>query len=274
MYLYTNQNSKLVLTPFNNVLTSSLDITDSHAISLISRMTASGETPTLTRQLAINNCIVALKANNLFQNQFDVLVTTRSHGRNSAKMNWIKNNSNASEFSGGGVLSFSTDIGYQSDGLYSYLDTNYTPSTVNNLLQLNDGCFIVKVEGIISNYSFHGASNIANTSFLCMSSTIPGGYSRMNSSAFGGGFLLGWNCITRNNSTTMNIINASTSTPYTISSIAVPDKNMHILHLNYTGQVLFAGSTEINELYACGKSITLSQFITFQSIMNNYFSTF
>ena len=78
MYLYTNQNSKLVLTPFNNVLTSSSDITDSHAISLISRMTASGETPTVARQLAINNCIVALKANNLFQNQFDVLVTTRS----------------------------------------------------------------------------------------------------------------------------------------------------------------------------------------------------
>ena len=56
---------------------------------------AAGERPSTTRQTAINNCIVSLKANGLFDTQFDVLVVTRGSGVNSTKLNWIKDSSNA-----------------------------------------------------------------------------------------------------------------------------------------------------------------------------------
>jgi hypothetical protein len=49
MGLFFNESNKLVFSRYDNVWNDQTDITDSHALALIARMTLSSETPTIKR---------------------------------------------------------------------------------------------------------------------------------------------------------------------------------------------------------------------------------
>jgi hypothetical protein len=58
-----------------------------------------------------------------------------------------------------------------------------------------------------------------------------------------------------------------------LNSVAVANREAYILRANNNNPYDCA-ATEIVEVYGFGKSLTQLQFLTFQSIMNNYFATF
>jgi hypothetical protein len=255
-------------------------IWDADAISLINRMIASGETPTAGRQIAINNCIISLKSNDLFAGQFDVLVVTRGHGPNSTKMNWIKNNHNAL---GVNSPTYTEDIGYNTDGSSSILRCQYTPINDAVLFTLNDCCWGFKVGGSITTIGVPGGVSTGNDSYGNVSwYSDPGGaYVRLNapwsSACPGVPYTIGYNMLSRTSSTALDAMVNDTSTHYSNNGYTVtpylPASEFYMLTWNHPYN-LFPGTTEKFELYYFGKSMTQSKFLIFQTIMNTYFATF
>jgi len=263
-------NNKLI--SLNGKLLNVPMVFDPYANSLINRMILTGETPTVQRQNAINTCITNLRANGLFETQFDNLVVTRGYGINSTKMNWISNNFNAVGVSN---LTYTAGVGYNSDGTSSYLNTKYIPSVHGNLFKLNDACFIIKESGTIPvNNTIHGAVSIDigiqhGTQLHAGSPS----WSRMNStSTTGGQYTNGYTAVTRSSSSVYTLLNNSTLSNFNCDSSGLPTIEMYILSVNYSN-VYTCSSTEKNELYAMGKSISQSQFLIFQNIMNTYFNS-
>ena len=237
------------------------------AIRLINRMIAVGETPTTLRQNAINKCIMSLKANNLWSTQFDVLVVTRGSGVTSTKMNWISNNYNAIGVSG---VTYTANSGYSSDGSTSYLDTSYNASTAGGLYTQNIASWGFKssgnlgsgtrLHGVYTNYlSYLGvyANNTFNTSVEEVGAAV-----------------VGYNCLSRLSSSTYSLMQNTAKTDYTHASAGIPNGNFYQLALNNAPAKYFSASTEVLEAYWMGKSITQSQFLIFQTIMNKYFAAF
>jgi hypothetical protein len=248
---------------------------DPYASALIARMTAAGETPTAARQTAINNCIVSLKANSLFNTQFDVFVTTRGHGPLSTKMNWIKNANTATSTA---KVTYTQNVGYNhvtaSHSVAEYLNTNYTPSTSGNLLVSNNACFGIKASGTIgSSEGYHGGCDSAGVNGTELGYTA--GCINGNSTIHTHGIAVGYNCVTRfqanqltfhQNTNTWNVVGGEQGLCTVPLFIFQYDVN--------GGCYLGVDKTEVNELYWMGKGMTQAQFLTFQTIMNAYFATF
>ena len=240
------------------------------ATALFARMTALGETPTDARKTAINNCIVSLKAAGLFATQWDDLVVTKGHAAGSCLLNWILNATN-----GLAVNSplFVADTGYKKNAATAYINTKYNLSTESSLFTQNDASWIMKISAASTGAGtkFHGAVNASaqGVDFCVVTNN------RMNgATVIGTGYTNGWNALIRTSSTAGSTIINSTETPFTSNtSAALPSLEPFIFRLNYS-TAFDVDTTEVNECYAFGKSLTLVQFETFQGIMNTYFATF
>jgi hypothetical protein len=236
---------------------------DASALALIARMTAAGETPTSARQIAINNCIISLKANGLFDTQFDVFVVTRGSGAASTKMNWIKNSSNAT-----GDATYTENIGYNSNGTSTKLDTNFKGSN-GVLFTQNDACFGFKSSGVLGSGchgSLYGPGCVQRyVHVLRMNAAdvvVPQVYlctpSYDNSNRISSSLVEVFN---------NDLYSAQVSSP---TDGFLPDN----ITMFYVDAYAYASPGYILEMYWMGKALTQAKFLVLQNIMNDYFLTF
>jgi hypothetical protein len=246
-------------------------ITTTYAQDLILRMIDAGEELTVARKAAITTCINSLRATSLFETQFDDLIVTRGKGLSSTKLNWINHNFTALGVANGGILTYTEDIGYHSDGTNSYIRTLYTPSTNGSLYKLNDACFLLKTSGTIGAGSRGVGMVGSGGDYSCH---INDTYVRLNSSVYQSSpRVIGYDCITRNNNTKVQHHQNAGTAELNIASAHVPDKEMLVLALKLSGvPAQFNNTTEVLEIYAFGKFLSQADFLVFQGIMNTYFA--
>jgi hypothetical protein len=247
------------------------EVFDAASIDLFDRLLVKGETPSAARKTAIDTAIKALKAADLFTNQFDVLVVTRGIGPYTRKENWIKDSHHGLAVANGGTFTETDDVGMHSDGTNSYLRTQYNPSTEGSLYKLNDACFGLKLSGTIGT-GYHGAFNAAGYTAIYCGSAL-GTDSGINDASVAMNPQVGYNCLTRTSSTnTDRLINATTDPRTNTNSTQVINKELYIFRLNHTVPI-GVGAAQIVEMYWLGKAITPAKFLTFQSIFDTYFSS-
>lgn len=239
------------------------------AEALFTRMTAASETPIEKRKTNINIAINDLRAANLFENQFDVLVITDGKGTSSTKMNWIKNSSNAIAVLNGGTLTETEDVGYNSDGLLSYLNTKYAPATNGVLFIQNDACFGVLTSGTIGTgdrvHGIIGGSGV-------LSIQLGNVNIRFNSSAYAEHpRVIGYDCLTRNNNTKVQHHQNADTAELDIVSTGVSPLEGYVLGCNLDGGLAYpCETTEVLKSYWFGKYLSQANFLIFQGIMNRY----
>ena len=247
---------------------------DPAAAALIARMVAAGETPTAARQAAINTCIVSLKANGLFDTQFDDLVVTRAHGPYSGLMNWIGNTTNGSAINS---PTFTANVGYNSNGTSSYLKSNYNAHTQGVLFTVNDAGFGFKISGTITSGLMGVNRSVAggqDSTFISTGSLTNG--SAINSYELSGSHIavVGYNMNSRYDSAHYNVMRNSNIYNITANSNGITNNQMYLLNLNNPdGTNYYCNALLILEVYWMGKSMTQNQFNTFQTIMNAYFAS-
>jgi hypothetical protein len=263
--------------PFHKLYFGTSYIWDASALALFARMVAAGEPPTLDNKIVYNNAIIALKAANLFDTQFDVLVTPRARGTLSSKMNWIKNSSNGLPVPNGGTYTHTDLVGDHSDGVASYLRTRYTPPTDGVLYLQDNACWGYKVSGS-TNAAAHGHGVITGIPLECIewAQTAGVGTNRFNNGTGGVGAVLpvfGYNNLSRNLAASyLQYTNNISSAPVVIVSAPLINANeMYMLAINYTS-LFNTAVTEILEEYHMGKFLSLADFIIFQGIMNTFFA--
>lgn len=244
---------------------------DIHAQNLIARMIAASETPTAERQLNITTTIRALKAASLFHTRFDRFVVYRAHGVASAVMNWIKNANNAAGVANGGTLTFTADLGFHSDGIKSYLRSNYIPSTGAILMTQNNASHGIKNSGTIIGGN-HGYGAIGAAAALVF---IQGGaqYNRCNGTAYAGGQVIaaGYNQLSRSSATEFKQHRAAGELTIASNSTGLVERELYSLVVNEAGTPNYwCGVAEYIEMEWQGASISFAEFQTLSTIMNAY----
>lgn len=239
---------------------------DAASVALFARMAAAGEAQTDDRKAAIDTAIVALKAAGLFDTKFEAFYLTRGKGEASTKMNWIKDAYNLTKIFAG-TLTYTEDVGYNTDG-NCLLSTNYKPSTITGLYELDNASFGFKVGGTLTANKGHGAiSNapIRGTLFVVTSN-------RVNSSDSGGSaYELGYNCVARTNATGFKQYkNAATADVTAASSAKCDTLTFMGLYNEQAASQTYTTATEILEFGFIGAYITQAEFLTIQSIVNAY----
>lgn len=245
---------------------------DTYAEALINREIAVGEARTLARKQALNIAIIALRAADCFETQFDDFVVTRGYGAASTKMNWIGNFTNAL---GVNNPTRSDGVGYSSNGTTSYLRSQYIPATNGVLYTQDNACFGFKISGTIIDNSGHGYVNAPSVNVTFVRTDIP--ITRINNSTGISGSInreVGYNCLSRADSTKFTQLINATSTDKLLaasSSIALLGEP-YLLRVNYSSS-FSCSVNEVIEMYWFGKSITQAKFLTMQTIMNTYFAS-
>lgn len=241
---------------------------DAASIALFARMDALGESPTDARKTNIDTTIKALKTANLFDTRFDALWVGRGTGIGSTKLNWIQNAFNLTKV-GAGVLTFTSDLGYNSDDATTALTTNYKPSVNGDKYKQNDASFWFKCSGTFDTTGSYGAVN--NPRLLHYQTSH-----RINCDTSGGtNGAVGYNCLSRSSAANFQkYTNAATETVIAVST-GVPIDTVAILadyNEGATTYARFKASTEIWEMGGIGASMSQAEFLTLQTIMDNYIS--
>lgn len=104
------------------------------ATALFGRMTVQ---PDATRKGLINTLIKSLKDGGVWS-KLDALWLAAAHDAQAARRNWIADAFNLTAVSS---PAFVADRGYQGDGVASYLDTGFTPSSAGGKFTLNSASF-------------------------------------------------------------------------------------------------------------------------------------
>lgn len=239
---------------------------DPYAGALIARMTAVGEAPSAGQAAAINTCIVSLRIAGLFETQNDVLVVTRGYGVNSTKMNWLGNYCNATGINN---PTYTANVGYRSNASTSYINSNYNPS-VNGVLYIqNNASFGIKTNSVFNNLIYWGG-------YDTFSETLLGKRYGSNeyTSAYTINNLGNYYLTNRNNNANQQLYNNNLTETTNINSINTPNINLYLLVTNQNGVLsVLTPITQFIELYNFGKSISLANFQTFQTIFNTYFAS-
>jgi hypothetical protein len=254
----------------NQAVTNNIVISyDARALEVFAnKLSADGVAYADARKAAINTAIVALKAADLFENQFDVFVVPRGVGAGGRKLNWIKDAHNAVAI---GALTETDDVGFQSNGSTTALNSKFKPSTQGVKYIKNDACFVVKLSGTINTAKGHGACDASynDASYLYSTST------KINESAAYGMAVreVGYYNASRFSSTLDRIMVNASSTDKTMTSSAITAYELYMLCINVGGTAGYhCASTEVLEFYAYGKALTQVKFNTLQTIMNAYFA--
>jgi hypothetical protein len=242
---------------------------DSATTALINRMISAGETPVASQREAIDVTIKALKAANLFDTQWDVLVVTHGHGIASTKMNWIKNANNASVASGTPL--YIENLGYngqRDSSLNGFLNADYNPATDGVLFQQDDACmgFKINITPLAINHGGWDSGTKSKGVFWYGSGYNINGTAPITGN--NGGLTKGYNALSRNNSANFDVLVNSIKSTKTKTSEAIESTYSFVFYLDGGGWM----DGEV-ELYFYGKSITQANFIIFQGIMDNYFSS-
>lgn len=108
--------------------------------AVLNRATALGYTlPSASQQIKQNALVLALKSGGIW-NKLDVLyIFANDGGSNFSTLNWKSPNNNQATLIN--TPTFTTNQGFAGNGTSSYINTNYTPSTVGNNYSLNNCSF-------------------------------------------------------------------------------------------------------------------------------------
>lgn len=241
---------------------------DASAALLFDAMEAAGDSPTSGYKTLVNTAIEALKAAELFDTKFDQFVVLRSKGRASTKLNWIAREHDFTEVDGGN-LTYADDTGYSTNATSSYLRTNFNPSTDAGLSGQNDVSFTVKSSGTLrGTLSGHGGIEGAVANLTVMAT---GAGCRLNSITAGGSQVVGWTCMSRDNSANFRLRTGSTSVDITSASVGLPNVELYALRMNYSTP-FYVATTEVLEFMAHGKQLSQAEFNSLQTIMNTFFA--
>jgi hypothetical protein len=238
---------------------------DSDALALFTRMaTADGVEQTNARKININKTIVALKAASLWSTQFDVFVVTRAKGAGSQLLNWISTSFNATAIPNGGTLTQIDDVGINSDGTKSYINTNYS----HGLYTRDDASAIIKM-------SSEPSSGIALGSTYGSIRTVMGetAYTNINGANYVNTRYIaaGYTCLSRDGATSWNFHQNTGTTHFTDASTGIlTTYNFFIFALDSGSASQFLTSTSKCEFYAFGKSLSQDKFLILQTIINAY----
>jgi hypothetical protein len=243
------------------------EITITPADNLIARMTAAdGVAPTAPRQAAIRTAVASLIAANLWSTQFDSLVVYRGKGAASTKLNWIADVTNAL---GVNNPTYTEDVGYNTDGSSSYINTKYNPAVNGVLWKLNDACWGFKVSGTLGTPYFGELGAAYTTLWSADASNVS-----LNSAYTASeNFTAGYNCVSRDDATHIRVMRNSGINTYNQNSIGLTGTELYLLRLNYGGMAYYAASTLKLEMEWKGKALSQAKFLTFQTIMNTYFAS-
>jgi hypothetical protein len=113
---------------------------DSDYVAVLNRAVTLGYAlPTFSQIIKQNNLVLSLKAGGIW-NKLDVLyIFANDGGSDFATLNWKSPSANQSTLIN--TPTFTANEGFIGNGTSSYINTNYTPSTVGNNYQLNDCSF-------------------------------------------------------------------------------------------------------------------------------------
>ena len=210
----------------------------------------------------------------MFDTQFDALVVTRGTGAASTKMNWI--NANFTAYNSVPPPVYQQDIGYYtSEAIGGRLYTSYTPSINTVLFTLNDACWGFKVGGSFTTNGVIGGWFSSGGTMSWWSGV--GSYVRLNShndtACPGNPYIIGYNMLSRTAVNSLDEIRNATKTNYNyLAGGLLPTGQISMLTWNIEGY--FPAVDEKLELYYFGKSMTQTQFNTFQTIFDTYFAAF
>ena len=142
------------------------------------------------------------------------------------------------------------------------------------LYKLNDASFGIKLSGDISvNNTYHGVlSAVGGNSLTGFSNAAS--YINHYPNPTSSGYVVGYTMVSRDNNLNFNLLTNNTIINKTGSSVILPNRSLYILNLNdYYGNNYFVPIGQIAELYHLGKSLSQSNYLIFQSIMNTYFAS-
>jgi hypothetical protein len=237
---------------------------DDAATDLIDRMIAASEEPTETQKVRIDAAIRALKTAGLFDTKFDVFVVTRGIGLASTKMNWIKDSSNAVPVTTPHNPIYHDNEGYNGGNDEGYLSAEYNFVTDAVLFSQNDASFGFRTDmdvvyggqgcmiGGLGVFINNGTVSINNAAALAVGTLYAG--------------KAGYNALSRASAANFNIFRNNQADLITSASQAVTNGACTICYLGSSGY--FEGNVS---LYFIGKSLTQSEFLTLQDIMDTYF---
>jgi len=243
---------------------------DPSTIALLNRMTTAGDTISDAQKTNIDTTIKALKTASLFDTRFDALWVPHIAGVNSAKLNWIQNLYNLNP-----ILSptFTTNIGYNSDGSSSYIDTGYKPLSNGVKFTQDNASFGYKTSGSISGSHMMGASD--NYTKNVITGNYGGPVSAINDD-LGGGYgqvdAIGYNCLARNSSSAYNQYINSNEYVEIRNSNTLVDHELLLLaaYYPYPSVQFYYPATSVLEFAFLGAFISQMEFMTLQTIINNY----
>lgn len=256
-------------------------IPDPRAARVINNMKNDGEEPNEVQKINLHTLITALRANSLFETQFDALWIMRTKGEKSSKMNLIRDAFNIIGVNNDGILNFSNGKGYSSDGSHSYIN----PVIGHQYLKLLDvtdaymptpsSCFGFKISGTISNTGNQDHGYFTNTDkYFGMGSQGEDGFVALCSDRGAANQrIIGYNNISKNsnayisqcqNELDENVVSANRVTYSKTSRI------YFLARFNGTDAENFIYSSEVYEVFWLGKYISRANFIIFQGIIDNY----
>lgn len=257
------------LSDYSNVVTGTTASSfDAASLALFARIIAAGETMTDAWKAAMDVFIKGLKADGNWTELFEVFVITRGFGDAQTKMNIITDTFTA-EGVNGPVRA--NDVGYKSNGTTSYLKSNFIPNN-SSLFLLNDAGWMYKSGGVIAETNrYHGGGSGA-TNY-----TLQGGDGKRLNGAPGPStpHVLGYNGLTRNNTTTFDVYRNDNKSTITATSTGRTSLQLYNLALNANGNAgYFKVNTETLEFYAYCKSYTQTQFNQVRSRLDTFFATY
>jgi len=218
--------------------------------------------PNAKVQRAQNTLIREMKEAGIWQ-KMDVFHVMATGTAGQARTNFIDpNNFELTEVNG---PTFTANQGYVSDGVSSYLNTSYTPSSDGTNYTLNDASLgVYSYDSPAGVYWYAGANNgsrIGKTSGTIQQIN--------NTSGFGdasfGADTVGLKAVWRSDSTSVATVVGDTIVPKSLTSNFVPTVNMHVLSTN--GGSTYSTSTL--SFHFIGGSIEGDE-ATFNRIMQNY----
>ena len=173
------------------------------------------------------------------------------------------------EVANGGTLTYTENLGFNSDGSKAYLRTNYNPSTQAIAFSQNNASFCVKIGGEITptKTQGYGMDNlfIAET----LSATI---YNNINSTGSGSNEKrkVGYNCLSRTGAT-QSQYKDGIKNDVTKASAAPANREVYLLAQNSaTGSSNHCNAGEIFEFGFIGAYLSQSEFNILRDIFNAY----
>jgi lysophospholipase L1-like esterase len=243
---------------------------DARSLEYFSEVEVYSELLSETKRRNIDTLIKELKAESLYDTQWDTLCICRGDGTNAGIHNLIKNSIHGLKI---GATGFTENVGYNSNGSSTGINTKFKAATHGVLFTRDDATYLTKW-GVVGsgNNQFSGVLTTGGTSIKFVGGfsdyvTINGTLTPYTPA------ISGYNAYVRTGSNSGKVLQNSDEIAITGASQVLTDLEAYLLVLNNGGIAQFynVSGTKV-ELYGYGKSITQAKFLQFQTIVESYFT--